>query len=217
MHFLNKNNILDIKNITPCYRWGSILLLFFLCTKNIYAQDSQLSQYYASPLYLNPALVGTSNNGRAFFNYRNQWVNIPSDFATYVFGMDTPLPNKHISIGAQVVKDFIVQNNKSIYNKTIANLTSGYKFNLNRQYVVSFGLQIGFEQLDLNSSSLIFGDQINDNGITSNNTKEKLDRSTSFSPDISAGVLSTVISYGLVWHSIILTSQLLPEIKQIKI
>ena len=49
-----------------------LLLLSFLLQSLSFAQDAQFSQFYANPIYLNPALAGsaeqflfTGNNGRA--------------------------------------------------------------------------------------------------------------------------------------------------------
>ncbi|MEJ0030308.1 MAG: type IX secretion system membrane protein PorP/SprF [Bacteroidota bacterium] len=46
------------------------------------AQDAQFSQFYAAPLYLNPAFAGSTNQGRVGMNYRNQWPGIDANFTT---------------------------------------------------------------------------------------------------------------------------------------
>ena len=40
------------------YRIITLLLLFVLAFKDLYAQDAQYTQFYAAPLYLNPAFSG---------------------------------------------------------------------------------------------------------------------------------------------------------------
>ena len=54
----------------------------------IYAQDPQFSQFYASPLYLNPALTGSVKCPRATLNYRNQWPALGSTYVTYIASFD---------------------------------------------------------------------------------------------------------------------------------
>ena len=38
------------------------------------AQDPEFTQFYANPLYLNPALTGVERCPRVILNYRNQYV-----------------------------------------------------------------------------------------------------------------------------------------------
>ena len=45
-----------------------------------YAQDLHFSQFYAAPLYLNPAFAGTAGGPRFILNYRNQWPGINNAF-----------------------------------------------------------------------------------------------------------------------------------------
>src|ERR1017187_492003 len=81
-----------------------------------FAQDIHFSQYYASPLTLNPALTGNINGDfRAAFNYRNQWFNIPTlntiaPYQTYQASFDMPLlrnnlGNDGFGIGAMFYTD----------------------------------------------------------------------------------------------------------------
>lgn len=52
-------------------------LLFVLLGTGLWAQDIHFSQFYMSPLNLNPALTGVMNcNTRLIGNYRNQWAGV---------------------------------------------------------------------------------------------------------------------------------------------
>ena len=72
------------------------LLLVFLAS-GAFAQDIHFSQYYASPLTLNPAMTGNINGVlRAAAIYRNQFFAIPTanavtPFQTYQASVDAPL------------------------------------------------------------------------------------------------------------------------------
>ncbi len=46
------------------------------------AQDPQFTQFYANPLYLNPAFAGTARCPRVVMNYRNQWPALTGTFVT---------------------------------------------------------------------------------------------------------------------------------------
>jgi type IX secretion system PorP/SprF family membrane protein len=53
------------------------------------AQDIHFSQFFNSPLNLNPALTGKFNgNTRVHANYRNQWKSVPVDFLSADVGID---------------------------------------------------------------------------------------------------------------------------------
>ena len=54
-----------------------ITLLALLVSLNINAQDIHFSQFYASPLNLNPAMTGVMNcTDRLTLSYRNQWASV---------------------------------------------------------------------------------------------------------------------------------------------
>ena len=53
------------------------------------AQDPAFSQFFASPLTLNPALTGKFNGTlRVAGNYRNQWPQINNAFVTSTISVD---------------------------------------------------------------------------------------------------------------------------------
>jgi type IX secretion system PorP/SprF family membrane protein len=63
------------------------------------AQDVQYSQFYASPLYLNPALTGASELTRIGINYRNQWPGLDQNFNSYSAYIDHYLFDYNSGIG----------------------------------------------------------------------------------------------------------------------
>jgi type IX secretion system PorP/SprF family membrane protein len=68
-----------------------LYLCLALCLVLIHAsaQDPNFSQFFASPLTLNPALTGKFNgNIRFATNYRNQWPTINNAFTTYTASLD---------------------------------------------------------------------------------------------------------------------------------
>lgn len=63
----------------------------FFCGLTLSAQDIHFSQFYLSPLNLNPAMTGVSNcNVRLTANYRNQWASVlrSNAFSTYSVSYD---------------------------------------------------------------------------------------------------------------------------------
>ena len=78
--------------------WVFFLVLGMASISPAFAQDPQYSQYYAAPLYLNPAMAGAEMMGRVGFNYRNQWPSLDAQFTTYSAYYDTYLPEYNSEI-----------------------------------------------------------------------------------------------------------------------
>ncbi len=57
-----------------------ILVLFV--SINGFSQEPEFTQFYANPIYLNPALAGSNGCPRFNMNHRNQWANISGAFVT---------------------------------------------------------------------------------------------------------------------------------------
>src|SRR3979411_2133223 len=73
--------------------------LFALGT-DLRAQDPGFSQFFASPLTLNPALTGKFNGTlRVAGNYRNQWPQINNAFVTSTISVDGNILANKISAG----------------------------------------------------------------------------------------------------------------------
>src|SRR6476661_5740168 len=65
----------------------SIVILAFALESH--AQDPNFSQFFASPLTLNPALTGKFDGVyRVAINYRNQWPTINNAFTTATASVD---------------------------------------------------------------------------------------------------------------------------------
>ena len=64
-------------------------LSLFAFSFSVKAQDPNFSQFFASPLTLNPAMTGKFDGlYRVAGNYRNQWPTINNAFVTYTASLD---------------------------------------------------------------------------------------------------------------------------------
>ncbi|NCP46666.1 MAG: type IX secretion system membrane protein PorP/SprF, partial [Flavobacteriales bacterium] len=72
------------------------ILLIVISTVNLFAQqDVHFSQFFSSPLTLNPANAGIYNGDlRAIMNYRSQWGSISEPFVTMAASVDFPVLKK---------------------------------------------------------------------------------------------------------------------------
>ncbi|MEJ6589219.1 MAG: type IX secretion system membrane protein PorP/SprF, partial [Crocinitomicaceae bacterium] len=60
-----------------------ILLILTLSSTVANAQDPTFTQFFSNPIYLNPALAGSSGCPRFAMNYRNEWPQLTGNYVTY--------------------------------------------------------------------------------------------------------------------------------------
>jgi type IX secretion system PorP/SprF family membrane protein len=143
------------------------IVLLLLVANIIFAQDRQLTQFYASPLTLNPALSGMFDGKyRVGANYRDQWRGLlDQPYQTFSFGADLRLePFKNAlgkdRIGAGLVF-FRDKVNALDFSTTQIAVSGAYHKALdlqNTQYL-SLGFQVGLTQRNVNYEYLTFQDQ----------------------------------------------------------
>lgn len=129
----------------------NIFLAFFICFSFwLNAQDIHFTQYYFSPLSLNPASTGNYNGDyRGMLNYRTQWREIDKAYNTISAGGDMnfyPL-NQKVSGGLYFVND------KSGGNLTVNKIfASGAVHKKLMGFDLSLGIQPGvvMKQIDFN-------------------------------------------------------------------
>ncbi len=134
-----------------------ILALVFLLPLSGITQDPEFTQFYANPIYLNPALAGAEKSGRLNFNYRNQWAKLPGAYVTNSVAYDQFVSVLHGGIGINITND-IAGNN--VLNTSTINLVYSYHLEVSRNFTLLFGAQATWNQRFLDWSKLTFGDQI---------------------------------------------------------
>ncbi|MDP2721949.1 MAG: type IX secretion system membrane protein PorP/SprF [Bacteroidales bacterium] len=135
-----------------------IVSLFAVAWVVTQAQDPEFSQFYANPLYLNPALAGSTECGRLGLNYRNQYPSLSNAFVTYNLSYDQSLPGINSGYGVLAMSD--AQGDGALVRNSVSAFFS-YKLQVSDPVMVSFGIKAGYYQEHLNWGKLIFADQIN--------------------------------------------------------
>lgn len=174
---------------------GKYLLIFFcsfalLLNNKLKAQDPQFSQYYAAPLFLNPALAGINQMGRAGINYRNQWPSIEASFETFSSYIDYNFDEKNSSLGLIVTKD---TEGLAGLASTEIGLQYAYQVNLNYKWVFRPAFQVSYTTRDLDFSKLTFGDQFDNTGLVRPISAEQF----------NSGLKTSYVDLGLggMWYS----------------
>jgi len=135
-----------------------------------FSQDVHFSQFYQTPLLVNPAFTGSFNgNIRGIVNYRNQWATIGNPYTTYAFSFDMGLmkekmENKYLGAGLFVYKDMA---GDSKLSTTQVNFSLSSIISINDAQDISAGIQGGFAQKSIDASQMQWGSQFDGNNFNS--------------------------------------------------
>ncbi|MBT3302173.1 MAG: type IX secretion system membrane protein PorP/SprF [Bacteroidetes bacterium] len=155
------------------------------------AQDPEFTQFYANPLYLNPAFAGTAKGARFSMNYRNQWASLNTPFVTYAVSYDQHFDALGGGIGAQVLYDVAGDGRLST---SMASLAYSYHLNLTPKFTVKASLQTAVQGKRIDFSELVFPDMIHPRQGVIYETIENLPAPGDYAMDpfldFSAGVLA---------------------------
>ncbi len=161
-----------------------------------HAQDKHFTQFYASPLTLNPALTGAAaGRYRAGIVYRSQWKGVlENPFKTIAGAIDLKFrvfkrnPSKdYVGAGILFYSDKVAGID---FSNTQLALSGAFHKSLDPrdQQYLSAGIQLGLTQRNVNISKLTFRDQYNGfDGYTEGSSEELPENNFGY-PDLSIGV-----------------------------
>ena len=181
-------------------RYVAVGLLMGVCASmDVYAQDPQFTQFYANPLYLNPAFAGTARCPRVVMNYRNQWPALSGTFVTTSASFDQHVDAVSGGLGLLVMND---QAGRGTLNTTRVSGIYSYQQAISRKFSMKVGFEATYFQKSLDWSKLTFGDQIDPRRGFIYNTNDVPRGGTVGNVDFSAGVLgySDVFFVGFAAH-----------------
>ena len=173
----------------------AILVLIQWCFPpgQLSAQDPVFSQFYLSPLQLNPGLAGLTEGARFSANYRNQFPGFNQAYETYALSYDQYFARSNNGAGLWLLSDDA--GDGILKTVKLAGIYS-YRLPLDRSLSLKMGLEAGVVQSSLNWSQLKFGDQIDDYygeispGGTPYPTEENApEKNTIIYPDLGFGMV----------------------------
>ena len=162
------------------------------------AQSAMFSQYYFSPMNVNPALLGASSHSMVGVQHRSQWRNLDYPHQASMLSIVKPVnlskPAQQTGgVGLSLVNESVGTNR--FYRAFGIHLGAAYNLSLDRKrnQLISFGLQGGFTQRRLNPGQLRWGSQY--------------DPGVGYNPEIapSVGLLSDQVGFvsfsaGIVYY-----------------
>ena len=120
-----------------------LFVSFLLLSEKSLAQDPHFTQFYANPLYLNPAFAGSHRCPRIVFNYRNQWPNISGTYVSTAFSFDMKVEAVSGGLGLQFLHDNAGQGTMSI---TGFSGMYAYQLSITREFSMAFGFEATYRQ-----------------------------------------------------------------------
>jgi len=170
--------------------WLSWLLL--LITINGIAQtDPHFTQNYTYPMYVNPALTGSSDGEyRVSSIYRSQWGSVSNPYRTMGVSFDTRT-NKNICLGANILNQAAGDGGFNYLTAYASVAYTGMKFGKDNAHHIVYAVQAGVINRRVDASKFKWGEQWNPvTGYNeSNATTETFARTSSTTLDIGAGAL----------------------------
>ena len=171
-----------------------IFVVFTLFVRIASAQDPEFSQFYANPIYTNPAFAGSSGNYRFAISARDQFTALRNNYKTGAASFDVNIPQLGGGLGAMVTTD--VAGDGQLTTNTF-NAIYSYHIRVNRYFNMRAGIQGSFVQKSLDFSKFTFGDQIDDRYGFVNPTGERIPVQQIGFPNFAVGFLAyTNIFFG---------------------
>ena len=183
----------------------AILIIFTLASSvGVYAQDPHFSQFFSSPLTLNPAFTGKFDGSwRLAANHRDQWPSIPKAYvttsATFDFSiMKNRIPKGDVfGIGLSGVSD---QSADAALKLNYGSLSMSYHKALDDEgnNTIGAGFQATYSSVTIDFTKLTFGDQLEAGGFTGNTSDPAVRNGNNRNyVDLNAGVLFSGSSNGV--------------------
>ncbi|GHB47261.1 hypothetical protein GCM10008106_30280 [Mongoliitalea lutea] len=160
-------------------------------------QDVQFSQFYAAPLFLNPALTGSTELTRIGVNYRNQWPGLNHSFNSYSAYID------HFSYDLNSGIGLIVNGNQESLAQLSTNeigVLYSYKLKISSEIDWRLGGQASFVSRNAYFGGLLFGSMIDiGSGFTGTDPTDALSAAGIFATDFQHRYMS--YSFGTLFTS----------------
>lgn len=170
-----------------------ILCTFFVLA--LKAQDPHFSQFFASPLTLNPAFTGKfDGTWRLAANHRDKWPSIPKAYVTTSASFDFPILQTKIpeydvfGVGISGVSDASA-NSQLKLNYGSLSLSYHKALDENGYNTIGAGFQGTYSSMNLDVSKLTFEDMLTQNGFTGTTSDILTNGNNQSYLDVNAGIL----------------------------
>ena len=133
-----------------------LIAILGLCS-NLKAQDPAYTQFYASPVFINPAFTGTTMAPRISLVYRNQWASLTNAYTTYSAAYEQFVDQLNSGFGASLMVD---DQGDGLVRTTFFKALYSYQLTITDGYYVKIGVEAGLTQANYAWDRFTFPDQL---------------------------------------------------------
>ncbi len=138
-------------------RAGLLLGLILAAAFEGRGQDASFSQFYANPLYMNPAMAGVEGPAKVYLGYRNQWPGATDPYSTYHASYEQYLDPLQGGVGIHIINDRL---GGGIFNTLSLDAIYSYHLQVTSRLTVTGGFQASVGQRNLNPNGLVLPDEL---------------------------------------------------------
>lgn len=171
--------------------WLTLSLFVIAAIPSIAQTDPHFTQNYTYPLYINPALTGSSDGEyRVSAIYRSQWGSISNPYRTTGVSFDART-NKNIALGANLMNQAAGDGGFNYLNAYVSVAYTGMKLGKDNNHRIVLAMQGGIINRRVDQSKFKWGEQWNPiTGYSSGNpTTETFSATSATTFDAGAGAL----------------------------
>jgi len=145
----------------PAVRIRALSLVFWgwCLAFSAFSQDPIFSQFYVTPLQLNPGLAGLSEDLRVAGSYRLQYPGFNGAYKSYTVSADLFFPDRSVGGGFWLLSD---DAGNGILKTIKAAGIFSYQLRVGDNTFLKSGAEVGIVQSSLRWDRLVFGDQLDD-------------------------------------------------------
>lgn len=151
----------ELKEKQTYFYFAINFLLWLFLTNELRAQEVEMSQYWAAPLHVNPAMAGIGVGPRVSVNYRNQWAEMGDGFnggfTTYMASVDGYIPKARSGIGLLYTGDYVAN---GLIGTDRLTLSYAAQFKITRKLGLRLGVEGSFIHRRIKWNDLTFSDMI---------------------------------------------------------
>lgn len=173
----------------------AVIICALFASVSANAQDPHFSQFFASPLTLNPAFTGKFDGlWRLAANHRDQWPSIPKAYVTSTASIDFPIMRNKIpendvfGVGISGLSDASANSILKL-NYGSASLSYHKALDENGYNTIGAGFQATYSSLSLDITKLTFEDMLTQNGFTGTTSDILTNGNRQNYFDVNAGLL----------------------------